>query len=350
MHSSQSGELATAMKSALNIDISENEDEIDLEEMLNKQINIKGKQNHISYFSFTGTPKEATLEVFGTKNQDGGFEPFHTYSMKQSIAEGFTLDVLKNYTSYKRFFNLSHDGGDYEVPSAKAKRAIMRFVEEQTLTIQEKVTVMLDHFFDKVVEEINGKAVAMIVVPYRKDCVTYFKEVNKQLKERSPDIKCLVGFSSEVVVNGETFTEKGLNATVGFDGEVPQGLKHPQNRLVVVANKYQTGFDEPKLQTMYLNKPIKGVQSVQTLSRLNRTTKGKTHTFVLDFVNEPESIIEAFQKFYTSTQLEKETDPNQMYDNLTQLKNYQIILEEEINEFNTIFFDPKRTEDNSIQL
>ena len=114
--------------------------------------------------------------------------------------------------------------------------------------------------------------------------------------------------------------------------------------MVVVANKYQTGFDEPKLQTMYLNKPIKGVQSVQTLSRLNRTTKGKTHTFVLDFVNEPESIIEAFQRFYTSTQLEKETDPNQMYDNLTQLKNYQIILEEEINEFNTIFFDPKRTE------
>ena len=344
VHSSQSGELATAMKSALNIDISENADEIDLEEILNRQINVKGKQNHISYFGFTGTPKEATLEVFGTKNQNGGFEPFHTYSMKQSIAEGFTLDVLKNYTSYKRFFNLSHDGGDYEVPSTKAKRAIMRFVEEQTLTIQEKVTVMLDHFFDKVVDEINGKAIAMVVVPYRKDCVTYFKEVNKQLKERSSEIKCLVGFSSEVVVNGETFTEKGLNAIVGFDGEVPQGLKHPQNRLVVVANKYQTGFDEPKLQTMYLNKPIKGVQSVQTLSRLNRATKGKTHTFVLDFVNEPESIIEAFQKFYTSTQLEKETDPNQMYDNLTQLKNYQIILDEEVNVFNSIFFDPKRTE------
>jgi len=345
VHSSQTGELATAMKTALNVDIPEDEEEIDIEEIVNQQINAKGPQEHISYFGFTGTPKEATLEVFGTKQTDGSFIPFHTYSMKQSIAEGFTLDVLSNYTSYKRFFKISMDGKDFEVPTAKAKRKIIReVVLDDQLNIERTVGIMLDHFFEKVIDEINGKARAMIVVPFRKDCVKFFNEVNKQLVARDSEIKCLVGFSGDVRVDGDTFTEKGLNATVGHNGEVPNGLKYPQNRLVVVANKYQTGFDEPNLQTMYLNKPIKGVQSVQTLSRLNRTTTGKTHTFVLDFVNEPEVIVDAFQSYYTSTVLEEETDPNQMYDNLTKIKNYLLFDAEQVTEFNTIFFNPNRVE------
>ena len=345
VHSSQRGELATAMKTALNVDTPEDEDEIDIEEIINQQISAKGPQEHISYFGFTGTPKEATLEVFGTKQADGSFVPFHTYSMKQSIAEGFTLDVLSNYTSFKRFFKISMDGKDFEVPTAKAKRKIIQeIVLENQLNIEQTVGIILDHFFDKVIDEINGKAIAMIVVPFRKDCVKYFNEVNKQLIERDSDIKCLVGFSGDVRVDGGIFTEKGLNATVGHNGEVPNGLKYPQNRLVVVANKYQTGFDEPNLQTMYVNKPLKGVQSVQTLSRLNRTTTGKTHTFVLDFVNEPEVIVDAFQSYYTVTVLEEETDPNQMYDNLTKLKNFFLFNTEQVNEFNSIFFNPNRTE------
>ena len=345
VHSSQTGDLATAMKTALNVDISDEEDDVIIEEVLNQQINAKGKQEHITYFGFTGTPREATLEVFGTKQPDGSFEPFHTYTMKQSIAEGFTLDVLSNYVSYKRYFNISMDGQDYEVPSARAKKKIFReVVLEDRLNIQQTVEIMLDHYFEKVVDEINGKARAMIVVPYRKDCVVYFKEVNKQLQDRQSQINCLVGFSGEVKLDGETFTEKGLNATVGHDGDVPIGLKYPQNRIVVVANKYQTGFDEPKLQAMYVNKPIKGVQSVQTLSRLNRTTAGKTHTFVLDFVNEPEAIFEAFQSYYTSMSLEKETDPNQMYNNLTKAKDFLLFTDDVVTTFSEIFFDPKRTE------
>ncbi|MDB4604466.1 DEAD/DEAH box helicase family protein [Acidimicrobiia bacterium] len=345
VHSSQTGELATAMKTALNIEISDDEDEIDIEEILNQQIAAKGNQEHISFFGFTGTPKEATLEVFGIKQPDGGFEPFHTYSMKQSIAENFTLDVLSNYTSYKRYFNITMEGQDYEVPSAKAKRKIIReVVLEDKLNIEQTVGIVLDHFFEKVIDEINGKARAMVVVPYRKDCVQYFKEVNKQLQQRKSDIRCLVGFSGDVSLDGDTFTERGLNATVGFDGEVPLGLKYPKNRLVVVANKYQTGFDEPKLQTMYINKPIKDVQSVQTLSRLNRTTSGKTQTFVLDFVNEPELIVKAFQSYYTSTVLEQETDPNQLYNNLTKAKEFLLFTDEQVTHFNRIFFDPNRTE------
>ena len=180
--------------------------------------------------------------------------------------------------------------------------------------------------------------------PIRKHCVLYFKEINRQLEERGLTFRSLVGFSGEVSVDGEKFTETGMNQTIGHEGNVPLGLKNPKYRLLVVANKFQTGFNEPLVQSMYVDKKLGGVQCVQTLSRLNRTTSGKTQTFVLDFVNEPEDIQESFQRFYQSTILEGETDPNRLYDLTREIYDFHLYTNEDVNRFCEIFFNPDRDE------
>ncbi|MEK9695062.1 MAG: type I restriction endonuclease [Candidatus Poseidoniales archaeon] len=343
VHSSQSGELSKELKKSLSK--SDDDDEFDYEEMLRQEIQSRGKQDHISFFGFTGTPKEKTLELFGSKTSEGQFVPFHIYSMKQSIHEGFTLDVLQNYTTYKRYFKVKQTkDGDIEVPTGKGKRELVRYVDSHEMTIRNKVQIMLDHWINKGSKEIKGRSRGMIVTQSRKHCVWYFKEINKQLEERGMTYKCLVGFSGEVSVDGEKFTESGCNQSIGHEGNVPHGLKNPKYRLLVVANKFQTGFDEPLIQSMYVDKKLGGVQCVQTLSRLNRTTSGKTHTFTLDFVNEPDEIRESFQRFYQSTILDGETDPNRLYDTQREIYDFHLYTHEDVNRFCKVFYDPNRDE------
>ncbi|MBM4074901.1 MAG: type I restriction endonuclease subunit R, partial [Planctomycetes bacterium] len=347
VHSSQSGELSKDLKESLSKldDDDDDDDDFDYEEMLRREIRNRGRQDHISFFGFTGTPKEKTLELFGTKTPEGTFVPFDIYSMYQSIHEGFTLDVLQNYTTYKRYFKLKQTkDGDVEIPTGKGKRELVRFVDAHEMTIRNKVQIMLDHWIDKGSKEIQGRSRGMIVTQSRKHCVWYFKEVNRQLEERGLKYRSLVGFSGEVTVDGDKYTEEGCNRTVGHEGNVPLGLKNPQYRLLVVANKFQTGFDEPLVQSMYVDKKLGGVQCVQTLSRLNRTTSGKTQTFVLDFVNEPEEVRESFQRFYQSTILEGETDPNRLYDSQREIFEFHLYTKEDVNRFCQIFYDPKRDE------
>jgi type I restriction enzyme R subunit len=346
VHSSQSGELSKELKKSLSKS-NEDDDDFDYEEMLRQEIQSRGKQSHISFFGFTGTPKEKTLELFGTKTQDGKFVPFHIYSMYQSIHEGFTLDVLQNYTTYKRYFKVKQiKDGDIEVPTGKGKLELVRYVDSHEMTIRSKVQIMLDHWIDKGSKEIQGRSRGMIVTQSRKHCVWYFKEINRQLEERGLSYRCLVGFSGEVSIDHEKFTESSCNSEIGHDGDVPLGLKNPKYRLLVVANKFQTGFDEPLVQSMYVDKKLGGVQYVQTLSRLNRTTSGKTQTFVLDFVNEPEDIRESFQRFYQSTVLEGETDPNRLYDIQREIYNFHLYTNEDVNRFCEVFYDPRRDEGN----
>lgn len=343
VHSSQSGELSKELKKSLSK--SDDDDEFDYEEMLRQEIQSRGKQDHISFFGFTGTPKEKTLELFGTKTSEGQFIPFHIYSMRQSIHERFTLDVLQNYTTYKRYFKVKQTkDGDMEVPTGKGKQELVRYVDSHDMTVQTKVQIMLDHWIEKGSKEIQGRSRGMIVTQSRKHCVRYFKEINKQLEERGMTYKCLVGFSGEVSLDGEKYTESGCNQTIGHDGNVPFGLKNPKYRLLVVANKFQTGFDEPLIQSMYVDKKLGGVQCVQTLSRLNRTTSGKTQTFTLDFANKTEEIQESFQRFYQSTILDGETDPNRLYDTLREVYDYHLYTQVDVDRFCEVFYDPNRDE------
>ena len=345
VHSSQSGELSKELKKSLSK--SDDDDEFDYEEMLRQEIQSRGKQGHISFFGFTGTPKEKTLELFGTKTPEGQFVPFHIYSMYQSIHEGFTLDVLQNYTTYKRYFKVKQiKDGDIEVPTGRGKRELIRYVDSHEMTIRHKVQIMLDHWIDKGSKEIQGRSRGMIVTQSRKHCVWYFKEINKQLEERGMTYKSLVGFSGEVSIDGEKFTESGCNQTIGHEGNVPLGLKNPQYRLLVVANKFQTGFNEPLIQSMYVDKKLGGVQCVQTLSRLNRTMSGKTQTFTLDFVNEPDVISESFQRFYQSTILDGETDPNRLYDTQREIYEFHLYTHMDVNRFCEVFYDLNRDEGN----
>lgn len=348
VHSSQNGELSKELKKSLT-GLEEEDIDFTLESYLDEQIRTRGRQKHISFFGFTGTPKEKTLEIFGTKQADNSFKPFHIYSMKQSIHEGYTLDVLQNYTTYKRYFKIKEVKEDsIEIDTAQGTKEIFNYVDSHQVTIQNKVKIILDHFFNKSSKEIQGKSRGMIVVKTRKLCVQYFKEINNQLDERKSNFKCLVGFSGEVIFkeDPQKYTEKGLNLTIGHDGDVPLGLKNPKYRLLVVANKFQTGFDEPMLQSMYIDKSLKDVQCVQTLSRLNRTMPGKASTFVLDFANDPQSVRYSFQKFYQEVGLEEETDPNKLYDIQASINEFKLFSTEQVEKFCAIFFDKDREEGN----
>ncbi len=345
VHSSQSGELSKELKKSLSKVDEIDTDDFDYEDWLRKEIQNRGKQDHISFFGFTGTPKEKTLELFGTRTDEGHFIPFHIYSMDQSIHEGFTLNVLRNYTTYKRYFRVRQIGEvDKAIPTTKGKNVLVKYVDSHELTIRSKVNIILHHWINIGSRQIQRRARGMVVTQSRKHCVLFFKEINRQLKEQGLSYQSLVGFSNEVTLEGEKYTEASLNRSVGHEGDIPLGLKKPQFRLLVVANKFQTGFDEPLVQSMYIDKKLGGVQCVQTLSRLNRTTSGKTETFVLDFVNEPEEIQKSFQRFYHSTTLEEETDPNRLYDIIRQIEDYHLYTNEDLNRFCEIFFDSSRDE------
>ena len=357
VHSSQGGKGTKNLNKTLSLNL---EDDMEVtDDLVNEEISkirsemkSRQKQNHISFFGFTGTPKPQTIEVFGTPVEGTTQKrPFHTYTMKQSIGEGFTLDVLKSFTPVKRWFKLKGKGEDVELPEGKGKQELIKWVDSNPETISKKVNIIITHLLNTTVKSIEGRGKGMIIVRSIKDSVKFFFEMNKQLKEKGLQnkIKCVVGFSGEIEHNGEKVTEHSLNKENGFDSkDIPTGFKNPLFRVLIVCNKFQTGFDEPLLHSMFIDKSVSGVQCVQTLSRLNRKTRGKKSTFVLDFVNKVETIQESFQNFYQTTILSEDTDPNLVYDILDKVRNYHLFTPQEIDDWNNIFFKEKR-DDSQLQ-
>ena len=345
-HSSQSGDSAKHLKKTLSVNLeqAEAEDEAgeDLEDEILKEIHARGRQNHISYFAFTATPKNKTLELFGHKDASGQFVAHHVYSMRQAIEENFILDVLKNYTTFARYFKLvKRIPADNEYEKKKAIRLLTSDVDLTPHAIEQKTRIMLDHFLEKTVQAVQGKGRAMVVTRSRLHAVKFYQAFRKVMEEKHLNFKPLVAFSGEVTdpETHEKYTENSLNR-LPAKVAIEDAFKTPDYRILVVANKYQTGFDEPLLHTMYVDKRLDGVQAVQTLSRLNRTRSGKTDTLVLDFVNEAENIQAAFQPYYQTTLLEEETDPNKLYDHQTELKGFEVFTDTDVNEFAEIFFKP----------
>ncbi len=346
-HSSQSGESAKNLRVSLSQGIpTEIEDDeaveaSDIDTKILEQMERRRMQEHISYFGFSGTPKNKTLELFGRKDTEGKFVPFHVYSMRQSISEGFTLDVLQNYTTFKRYFELVKSvPEDEEYEKARTLRTLTNYVDLQPHSIETKTRIMLEHFTEHTAKTIEGKGRAMVVTPSRLHCVRYKQAFDRQMKEMGLPYGCLVAFSDTVhdTDSGADYTENGMNA-LPPSTSIVDSFKDPQYRILIVASKFQTGFDEPMLQTMYVDKRLDGLQCVQTLSRLNRVASGKTDTLVLDFVNEPEQVQEAFQQYYQTTMLAEETDPNRLYDLQNQLEDFELYDEATIEEFCGIFYD-----------
>jgi type I restriction enzyme R subunit len=356
VHSSQGGKGTKNLNKTLSFNIKD-EDEVEVDDdlvnetisQLRSEMKSRQKQNHISFFGFTGTPKPSTIEIFGTPVEGTTQKkPFHTYTMKQSIGEGFTLDVLKSFTPVKRWFKLKgKTEEDVELPESRGKKEILKWVDSNPETISRKVSVIIDHLLNTTVKSIEGRGKGMVVVRSIEDTVKFYMEMNKQLKEKGLHnrIKCLVGFSGEIEYNGEKVTETSLNKLNGFDGtDIPTGFKNPLYRVLIVCNKFQTGFDEPLLHSMFIDKSLQGVQCVQTLSRLNRKTRGKKDTFVLDFVNKVETIQESFQNFYQTTILSEETDPNLVYDILDKVRGYGLFTPQEVDDWNIVYFSKNRDE------
>jgi len=347
-HSSQSGESAKQLKKALSVNENgqEEDEEEDYDDLIRKEIEARGRQTHISYFAFTATPKQKTLELFGTKTPEGKFIPFHTYSMEQSIAEGFTLDVLKSYTTYKRYFKVAQTKGeDKELPESKVKKELVSFVDTHPEVIKQKVAIMLDHFVKVTSKKISGRGRAMVVVRSRLHCVLFFQEMVKQMKERNLPYSCLVAFSGTVHTDHKDYTEGSLNKENGMElSDIPAGFKDPRYRIIIVSSKLQTGFDEPLLHTMYIDKKLGGVQCVQTLSRLNRTKTGKTDTFVLDFANDTEDIVNSFQPYFTTTELTSETDPDKLYPLEYKIEQYHVFTTDLVERFCKEFYTKSETD------
>ncbi len=344
-HSSQSGESAKHLKETLSVGLAEAEeadkDEFDLEDEIIEEISHRGPQSHISYFAFTATPKGKTLELFGRKDETGHYKAFHIYSMRQAIEENFILDVLENYTTFKRYFKLaSKEGTDKEYEKKKALRLLMSYVDLHPHEIEMKSRIMLEHFLEKTVNAIQGRGRAMIVTRSRLHAVRFYQAFKRLMLEMNLPFKPLVAFSGTVKDpdTGLEATETSLNGIPS--SQIVTAFKIPEYRILIVANKFQTGFDEPLLHTMYVDKKLGGVNAVQTLSRLNRTMRGKTSTMILDFVNETEDIKVAFQDYYQAVFLEEETDPDKLHDLQTELEGYAIYTEPEVNAFAEIFFHP----------
>ncbi|KVV16411.1 type I restriction endonuclease subunit R [Flavobacterium sp. TAB 87] len=347
-HSSQGGEGVKKLKEVLSsksLEEAEKDEaytglEQDAEDEIRKSMLARGKQDNLSFFGFTATPKPKTVEVFGTKGANDKPEPFHLYSMKQAIEEGFILDVLKNYTTYKTYFKLSKEiEDDPKVNKKKAARAIGRFMSLHPHNLAQKTEVMVEHFRQIVSKKIGGKAKAMVVSSSRLHAVRYKEEFDKYIKEKGyTDIKTIVAFSGKVIydMSPAGVTEVELN---GFaEKELPKKFGSDEYQLLLVADKYQTGFDQPLLHTMYVDKKLSGVKAVQTLSRLNRMCAGKEDTFVLDFANDNEDILNSFQPYYELTTIKENSDPNHLYDLKSLIDNSKIIWESEVDNFCNVFF------------
>lgn len=325
-HSSTSGKDMAAVTMALGsgeIDTIE----ADTEDIIIDEINRHGKQDNVSFFAFTATPKPTTLQLFGKVNTKGQREAFHIYSMKQAIEEGFILDVLQNYTTYNTFYRINKEiEDDPKCKTNSAKRQIARFVELHDTNIAQRIEVIVEHFRNTVMQELGGTAKAMVITASRQGAVKYKQAFEEYIAKKGYDMKALVAFSGKVKLpDDETeYTEAGMN---GFtEDKLTKEFDKDDYQVLLVANKYQTGFDQPKLCAMYVLKKLKGVSAVQTLSRLNRICPPyDKHTFVLDFVNEYEDIQAAFAPYYTTTLLSNSVTPNAVYDLEAKVDAYAII-------------------------
>ena len=343
-HSSQSGKAAQSMARALT---REAESGDDVEDIIAAYQESRGPRPNISFFAFTATPRNTTMERFGTAGADGLPHPFHTYSMRQAIEEGFILDVLRNYMTYKAYYALEKAiEDDPELSGRAGQRRVARYASLHPTAIGQKVEVIVEHFRRHVMGETGDRAKAMIVTQSREHAVRYYFGVRKYVEERGyGDLRALVAFSGSIEVDGVTYTEPDLTGFAEselpgrFDGFRRDGTPHPdQYRLLIVAEKYQTGFDQPKLCAMYVDRKLAGLRAVQTLSRLNRVGPGKRTTFVLDFQNTIEDIRDAFRPYYEVASVETATDPNQIYELESRLMTFGYLDRGEIDRFAARFF------------
>mgnify|MGYP000846021532 FL=1 len=362
-HSSQTGSTARQLKEVLSIDSKDDDDELSSEDILDAAVASRRASPNLSYLAFTATPKTKTLELFGRlpdpslpASKTNKPQAYHVYSMRQAIEEGFILDVLKNYTNYKVAYNLAMKiaDKDEEVESKKAKVKLNQWVRLHDYNISQKVQVIVEHFKDNVMGLLGGQAKAMIVTSSRKEAVRYKLSldkylVSKQSEKGYQDIAAMVAFSGEVeftekdpnsvALIGEKFTEANMNP--GLKGrDMRKAFDSDDYQVMIVANKFQTGFDQPKLCAMYVDKKLGGVECVQTLSRLNRTypSKAETGTFVLDFFNEPQDILDAFQPYYQTAELADVSDPDLIFDLYEKLRAAGIFQWHEVEQFCNAFF------------
>ena len=366
-HSSQTGENARQMRKALSLDDAaaldlkdalENDEEekinAAIDKWLEEDIKKKGNKNNVSFFAFTATPKDTTIELF-CEREYGTKEPFDPYTMEEAIKEGFILDVMQNYMSFKRYYKLVRDErfDDKEYDKRKTVRLLSSYVDLQDAAIERKSRIMIEHFVAQTSKEINGSARAMLVTRSRLHAVRYKLKFDSIMQEMHLPYRALVAFSG-TVKDEETnmeYTETSMNNLQG-NISIPEALKMPQYRILIVANKFQTGFDEPLLHTMFVDKKLGNTSTVQTLSRLNRTKKGKDSTMVLDFVNDPDKVREDFQKYYGKNKMaqEDETDPNSLYDVKGKLRDFNIFDNKDVDRFIRYWVDEKQKEKVNIVL
>jgi type I restriction enzyme R subunit len=338
-HSSQGSKTSAAVSRALGGGVDSDEED-SVEDQINRIIEAKKLLPNASYFAFTATPKNKTLEMFGepVSNPDGtvGHRPFHSYTMKQAIQEGFIVDVLANYTpvgSYYKLMKTVEDDPEFDVKRASKK--LRAYVEGNQHAIAQKADIMVEHFLGQVIakQKIGGQSRAMVVTSSIPRCIEYFHAIRDALAARKSPYKVIVAFSGEHDYKGVQVTEASLN---GFPSRaIAEQIKTDPYRILVVANKFQTGYDEPLLHTMYVDKTLSGVLAVQTLSRLNRGHPAKHETFVLDFANDAEDIQRAFDPYYRTTVLAEETDPNKLHDLVNDLDAFGIYTPEHVDEFVT---------------
>ena len=359
-HSSQSGESAMELKGVLNAHGVQEEaaryvveqgldedDEADQMAGVVREMMKRGKQPNLSFFAFTATPKYKTKKVFDEPGPSGE-APFHLYTMRQAIEERFILDVLKNYVTYEAYFRLVQVGDDDpHVERKKAARALARTLAFHEVNLRTKTEVMVEHFRTHVRHKIGGRAKAMVVTDGRLHAVRYKQTFDRYIAEKGyTDVKTLVAFSGVVEdpeAPGKTWTEVGMNGGIK-ETELPERFDSNEYQVLLVAEKYQTGFDQPLLHTMYVDRKLTGLQAVQTLSRLNRTCAGKEDTFILDFRNKPEEIFKAFKPYYEDTPTEPLTDAQHLYRLYHQIEELGLIFEEEVKAFCAVYFKPRRKE------
>ena len=314
----------------------------------------RGKRDNLSFYAFTATPKYKTLEMFGHTDSEGKPAAFHLYSMKQAIEEEFVHDVLKNYTTYETYFGLVKKiEDDPKLDKRQASKALARFLSLHPHNISQKTEIIIDHFRANVMRKINGKAKAMVVSGSRLHAVRYKRAFDEYIRKQGydRDMRCLVAFSGTVTdpESDEKYTEVEMNDGIS-ERELPERFTTDRYKLLLVANKYQTGFDQPLLHTMYVDKRLNGIQAVQTLSRLNRTATGKEDTFVLDFVNKREDILESFKPYYEATAIDEKLDPQKLYELQNKLAEFRIYTHQEVVNFSEVFFKPRHTTQDSARL
>lgn len=349
-HSSTSGRNMMALKESLSLEEAtelaqkEEEESIDTEDKINKELERFVDDSNVSFFAFTATPKGSTLRLFGAQGDDGKYYPFHIYSMRQAIEEGFILDVLQNYMTYKMYYRVAKKiEEDPSFDKSKATKSIARFVSLHPHNIAQKTEVMIEHFRNSTMKKIGGEAKAMVVTSSRKHAVRYKLAFDKYIKEKGyTDLKTLVAFSQTVKDEGLEYTESKMNDGLK-DAQLPKEFDKDESKILIVADKYQTGFDQPKLHTMYVDKKLSGVKAVQTLSRLNRIYPGKEDTFVLDFINDAEDIKQAFLPFYEVTVLDNDIEPNEIYTIYNEIFDKQVIDKEDVIKFTDLIYKDNLT-------